>query len=52
MYVHWLIWFAALWAVTFPGATWCMALLFRRGRVVGYSAPGEAADRIFTRDIV
>ena len=33
MYVHWLIWFAALWAVTFPGATWCMALLFRRAGV-------------------
>lgn len=30
MYVHWLIWIAALWAVTFPGATWCIALLFRR----------------------
>ena len=22
MYVHWLIWIAALWAVTFPGSTW------------------------------
>ena len=33
MYVHWLIWFAALWAVTFPGATWSLALLFRRARV-------------------
>ena len=30
MYVHGLIWFAALWAVTFPGATWSLALLFRR----------------------
>jgi hypothetical protein len=32
MYVHWLIWIAALWAVTFPGATWSLAVLFRRHR--------------------
>jgi hypothetical protein len=32
MYVHWLIWIAALWAVTFPGATWSLAILFRRLR--------------------
>jgi hypothetical protein len=30
MYVHWFIWIAALWAVTFPGSTWSSALLFRR----------------------
>ena len=30
MYVHWLIWIAALWAVTFPGSTWSLAILFRR----------------------
>lgn len=30
MYVHWLIWIAALWAVTFPGSTWSLAVLFRR----------------------
>jgi hypothetical protein len=30
MYVHSLIWVAALWAVTFPGATWSLARLFRR----------------------
>jgi hypothetical protein len=30
MYVHWLIWVAALWAVTFPGSTWALAILFRR----------------------
>ena len=30
MYVQWLIWIAALWAVTFPAATWSLALLFRR----------------------
>jgi hypothetical protein len=32
MYVHGLIWFAAAWAVTFPGSTVCLALLFRRAR--------------------
>ncbi len=30
MYVHWLIWIAAFWAVTFPGSTWSLALLYRR----------------------
>ena len=30
IYFHWLIWIAALWAVTFPGATWSLAVLFRR----------------------
>ena len=30
MYAHWLIWVAALWAITFPGATWSLALVFRR----------------------
>jgi hypothetical protein len=32
MYVHGLIWIAALWAVTFPGSTWALAILFRRIR--------------------
>jgi hypothetical protein len=32
MYVHGLIWVAALWAVTFPGSTWSLAILFRRAR--------------------
>jgi len=30
MYFHSLIWVAALWAVTFPGATWSLALFFWR----------------------
>ena len=30
MYLHQLIWIAALWAVTFPGATWALAIWFRR----------------------
>jgi hypothetical protein len=29
MYYHPLIWPASLWAVTFPGATWTLALFFR-----------------------
>jgi hypothetical protein len=32
MYVHQLIWIAALWAVTFPGATWALAVWFRKMR--------------------
>lgn len=32
MYFHWLLWIAALWAVTFPGSTWSLALLFRRAK--------------------
>lgn len=38
MYFHGLIWFAALWAVTFPGSTWTLALVFRRARVAGARA--------------
>lgn len=30
MYWHALIWVAALWAITFPAATWTLALIFRR----------------------
>jgi hypothetical protein len=30
MYYHPLIWIAALWAVTFPGSTWTLAILFHR----------------------
>ena len=32
MYVHGLIWIAALWAATFPGATWSLAIVFRRAQ--------------------
>jgi hypothetical protein len=32
MYFHSLIWIAALWAVTFPGSTSALALLFHRTR--------------------
>jgi hypothetical protein len=34
MYVHWFIWIAALWAVTFPGSTWALAILFRRAHAL------------------
>lgn len=30
MYFHPLIWVASLWAVTFPGSTWTLAIIFRR----------------------
>ncbi len=30
MYVHSLIWVAALWAITFPASTWALAIVFRR----------------------
>jgi hypothetical protein len=33
MYFHPLIWIAALWAVTFPGSTWSLALFFQRARI-------------------
>lgn len=38
MYIHPFIWAASVWAVTFPGSTWTLALLFRRAR------PGAPAD--------
>lgn len=45
LYVHWLIWIAALWAVVFPASTWALAMLFHRqhgGRIepVGSPSPG------------
>ena len=30
MYAHGMIWIAALWAITFPGSTWALAVLFNR----------------------
>jgi hypothetical protein len=33
IYFHWLIWIAALWAITFPAATWTLAIVFSRSRV-------------------
>lgn len=34
MYFHSMIWVAALWAITFPGATWSLAALFHRARTL------------------
>lgn len=39
MYCHPLIWVAALWAVTFPGSTWSLAILFRRAATTPTRAP-------------
>lgn len=39
MYVHPLIWIASLWAVTFPGSMWALAILFRRA-----AGSGDAPD--------
>ena len=41
MYFHALIWIAALWAVTFPGGTWALAVFFWRAPT---SARLRAAD--------
>ncbi len=43
MYWHALIWIAALWAVTFPGSTWSLAILFRRATAwpAGSAAPSR-----------
>ncbi|MEO0248412.1 MAG: hypothetical protein ABIN58_02490 [candidate division WOR-3 bacterium] len=30
MYWHWMIWVASLWAMTFPGSSWSLAVIFRR----------------------
>lgn len=40
MYWHWMIWIAALWAVTFPGSTWSLAILFRRASTATGSNKG------------
>jgi hypothetical protein len=39
MYAHGMIWIAALWGVTFPGATWSLAILFRRMKGTGVPEP-------------
>jgi hypothetical protein len=30
IYFHWMIWIAALWAITFPASTWILAVIFGR----------------------
>jgi hypothetical protein len=44
IYFHWLIWIAALWAVTFPASTLSLAILFRRKTV--RAEPGQDVHRI------
>lgn len=44
MYVHWLIWIAALWAVTFPAATWSLAILFRHAAIMETRREAPAAS--------
>ena len=47
MYFHVLIWPAALWAVTFPGATWTLARIFRGAITTSPTAPAAFAFRGF-----
>ena len=44
MYFHPLIWIAALWAVTFPGSTWSLAVLFRRAATAATSSEPLVKD--------
>jgi hypothetical protein len=46
MYVHSLIWVASLWAVTFPGSTWSLALLFRRPAITGEKDPSGSPESV------
>lgn len=41
LYLNVLIWPAAAWAITFPGATWTIALLFRRAETGGAAMQAE-----------
>ncbi|MBD2464762.1 hypothetical protein H6G89_27555 [Oscillatoria sp. FACHB-1407] len=45
MYFHPLIWVAALWAVTFPGSTWALAVLFQRAVIVS-TVPSNSSDEM------
>ncbi len=51
MYWHDLIWIASAWAITFPAATWSLALLFRRAPIASYPVPSPRAlaDMPFAR---
>lgn len=42
LYFHALIWIASLWAVTFPAATWSLAIIFRRASLV----PESSGDQV------
>ena len=43
MFSHGLIWIAALWAITFPGVTWSLAVLFRRATTTAVSGSTRLA---------
>ncbi len=43
LFWHPLIWVASLWAVTFPGATWTIAIHFRRANAAQMAVAGGAA---------
>ncbi|HUU46527.1 MAG TPA: hypothetical protein VM118_12420 [Acidobacteriota bacterium] len=45
MYFHPLIWIASLWAVTFPGSTWALAIFFRRAATTTIP-PSSLVDEI------
>lgn len=44
MFFHPLIWIAALWSVTFPGATWSLGVLFRRAMTT--TTVGTRVERV------
>jgi len=48
MYFHPLIWVASAWAVTFPGSTWTLALIFKRSPLVGADASRCPSSRLVT----
>jgi hypothetical protein len=44
MYYHPLIWVASLWAITFPGSTWTLAIFFRRGQTADTTSDSLVDD--------
>jgi hypothetical protein len=52
MYWHWLIWFAAVWAITFPGAMIALAKYFAEGAASHAAAGGDGAREAVAGDIV
>jgi hypothetical protein len=52
MHFHPLIWIAALWAVTFPGSTSSLAVLFRRARTTAAAEDHSGAQQRLERGLV
>lgn len=44
MYFHELIWIASLWAVTFPGSMWAIAIFFRRAVTTGTTPTSQVTQ--------